>query len=82
MVDEASQGLRKADCLKALVETKHVELHPIVAALIKGLNELNENKVPRTKALTDPSTVSSYSILYSIRWPDAEPANLLALESI
>jgi hypothetical protein len=42
----------------AAAKTKHVEIHPIVALLINGMNELNNHKIPRINALTDPSTVS------------------------
>jgi hypothetical protein len=45
--------------LLALAKTRHVELHPIVATMIQGLNEINNHKVPRVKALGDPSSVSS-----------------------
>ncbi|GAQ79891.1 hypothetical protein KFL_000400340 [Klebsormidium nitens] len=57
VVNDSPGGLRKAECLKDLVNTKHVELHPIVAALIKGLNDINDHNFPRTKAKDDPSTV-------------------------
>lgn len=48
---------RTENVLLALAKTRHVELHPIVAMMIQGLNEINSHKVPRVKALADPTTV-------------------------
>lgn len=55
---EPSVLFKAEKVLHTLAKTKHVELHPIVATLIQGLNEINNHKVPRVMALTDPSTVS------------------------
>jgi hypothetical protein len=52
------RGLRKSKDLQKLVKTKHVELHPIVVSLVKGLNALNKHRFPRTRALEDATTVS------------------------
>ncbi|GAQ86191.1 hypothetical protein KFL_002750080 [Klebsormidium nitens] len=51
---------RTESVLLALAKTRHVELHPIVAMMIQGFNEINNHKVPRVKALADPSTIPSW----------------------
>ncbi|GAQ85485.1 hypothetical protein KFL_002370200, partial [Klebsormidium nitens] len=54
-------GLLKAEkVLHTLAKTKHVELHPIVATMIQGLNEINNHKHPRVMAITDPSTMPAW----------------------
>lgn len=53
---KGSQCLMRAEYV--LAKVRHVELHPIVAAMVKGLNKINKHNFPRAMALTNPSTVS------------------------
>lgn len=57
--DESSGGLRKAECIDGLADTRIMDLHPIVAALITIMNSSIEYK-SRPRAHTDPENVSTF----------------------
>ncbi|GAQ91494.1 hypothetical protein KFL_007950010, partial [Klebsormidium nitens] len=59
VVDKYTQGLRTAECFEE-VKAKHVELKSIVAAIIKVMNDIIGNKVPRSKAMKNPETVPPF----------------------
>lgn len=44
---------------QVLGQVKHVELHPLVAALIVGLSKVNKYKVPRAQATAANVSIST-----------------------
>ena len=57
VIDKNTEALRTAECFEE-VKAKHVELNSIVAAIIKVMNDIIGNKLPRSKAMKNPDTVS------------------------
>jgi hypothetical protein len=50
---------RVADILRTSASVRHSELHPIVATLINGMDEITSQKGPRKLARKDPARVSA-----------------------